>query len=479
MKSYWMAGIIGLAFLSCTQQNKEKGGNVPTFTGKAGEVKLIVLAPGHFHANLLQKSTIAQVNDTVYVYAMSPDDAGLIQYLSAIESYNSRTEDPTTWQTFVYTGNDFIDKMAAEKKGNVVVLAGNNKEKTEYILSAVDAGLNVLSDKPMAINREDFLLLDEAYKNAQSKGVLLADMMTERYDMLNIIEKELINNPDFFGELMTGTPEDPAIYMESVHHFYKEVSGAPLIRPAWYYDVEQQGEGIADVTTHLIDLLFWKCFPEQPIDYTRDIGNISSTHWPTYISQQQFTQSTGEPSFPDYLQKYLDHSTLKVYANGTIHFDVRNHYVGLKVIWNYEASEGGGDTFMSTLKGTKAVLKTIQDKEQNFVKQLVAQKAEGIDEKEFAHNIEKAIEKIQTTYPFVSVLPTSNSGEYLINIPVENREDHESHFKYVADSFFNHLVNRDMPEWEISNTLAKHYITTQAVEVAVEVANKVENKVQM
>ena len=204
MKSFLLTGIIGLMFLSCMQQSREKTSNSTVFTGKAGEVKLIVLAPGHFHANLLQKSTIDQVNDSVYVYAMSPDDAGLNQYLSAIESFNNRAENPTSWQEVIYTGDDFVDKMVTDENGNVVVLAGNNKNKTEYILRAVDAGLNVLSDKPMAINRNDFLLLEEAYKNAGSKNVQLYDMMTERYDMLNIIEKELINNPDFFGELKAG-----------------------------------------------------------------------------------------------------------------------------------------------------------------------------------------------------------------------------------------------------------------------------------
>lgn len=466
MKNYWLIGIIGLMSLSCLQQSSKQAENRAAFTGKEGEVKLIVLAPGHFHANLLQKSTIPQVSDTVSVYAMSPDDTGLKQYLSAIESFNNRPESPTDWHTAVYASSDFINKMVSDKKGNVVILSGNNQEKTEYILHAVDAGLNVLSDKPMAINREDFILLETAYRNAESKGVQLYDMMTERYDMLNIIEKELINNSDFFGELETGTPEEPAIYMESVHHFYKEVSGAPLIRPAWYYDVEQQGEGIADVTTHLIDLLFWKCFPEQVIDYKQDIENISSTHWPTDISQQQFMQSTGETIFPDYLQQYLDNSMLKVYANGTLNFKVKDYNAGLKVIWNYQAPEGGGDTFISTIKGTKVILKTIQDKEQQFIKQLYAQKAAGVDEKEFAENIQQAVAKINTRYPFVSVLPTSNKGEYLINIPAENREGHESHFRYVAEHFFNYLVNRDMPGWEISNTLAKYYITTTAVEIA-------------
>ncbi|SFL29234.1 Putative oxidoreductase C terminal domain-containing protein [Porphyromonadaceae bacterium KH3CP3RA] len=465
MKSYRIIIVTGLMLLSCMQKKDNATGVQTTFTGKAGEIKLIVLAPGHFHANLLQKSAMPQVNDSVFVYAPA-EDTGLKQYLSAIGSFNQRDKDPTNWETIVYTGDDFRNKMVADKKGNVVVLAGNNKEKTGYILSAVDAGLNVLSDKPMAINQEDFHLLEEAYANAGAQNVLLYDMMTERYDMLNIIEKELINDHDFFGELQPGTQEDPAVYMESVHHFYKEVSSTPLIRPAWYYDVEQQGEGIADVTTHLIDLLFWKCFSGQSIDHTRDIGNISSSHWATEITLAQFTKSTGETVFPDYLQKYLDNSILKVYANGTVHFDVKNRNVGLKVIWNYQAPEGGGDTFMSVVKGTKATLKTVQNKEQNFIKQLYVQKSEGLDEERFFAHLQKAVEKVQTTYPFISVSPTSTKGEYLINIPVENREGHESHFKYVAESFFSFLVNQGMPKWEVNNTLAKYYITTKAVEVA-------------
>ena len=459
--------ILAMLFFSCMQQGKGTHRNGHQFTGNEGEVNLIVLAPGHFHANLLQKSTIAQLNDTVSVYTVSSEDAGLRQYLSAIESFNGRAEDPTAWYTTVYAGSDFMDKMVTDKEGNVVVLAGNNREKTEYLLKAVEAGFNVLSDKPMAINRKDFILLEEAYADAEAKNLLLYDMMTERYDLLNIIEKELVNDPGFFGELQPGAPDEPAVYMESVHHFFKEVAGAPLIRPAWYYDVEQQGEGIADVTTHLIDLLFWKCFPDQSIDYTRDIENITSTHWPTDISQQQFKQSTVESVFPEYLQKYLESSILKVYANGTINFDVKNHNVGLKVIWNYQAPAGGGDTFISTLKGTKAILRTVQDKEQNFVKQLYTQIAEGVDEKEYANNLQKSIRKLQTTYPFVSFSPTANKGEYLIHIPIENREGHESHFKYVAESFFSYLVNRDMPEWEKTNTLAKYYITTKAVELAI------------
>ncbi|MDD4800354.1 MAG: putative oxidoreductase C-terminal domain-containing protein [Proteiniphilum sp.] len=466
MKNGWLAITMGLLFLSCTQPKGRGEGNRNGFTGKEGEIKLIVLAPGHFHASLLQKNPLPQVSDSVFVYALSPDDAGLRQYLSAIESLNSRTENPASWKEVIYTGADFVDKMVADKKGNVVVLAGNNRDKTELIHKAVSAGLNVLSDKPMAISQADFALLEDAYAIAETNHVLLYDMMTERYDLLNRVERELIHDPDFFGELIAGTPDQPAAYMESIHHFYKEVSGVPLLRPGWYYDVEQQGEGIADVTTHLIDLLFWKCFPDQAIDYKNDIGEISSTHWPTEISLQQFTKSTGETAFPDYLRKYIDHAVLNVYANGSIHFEVKGHAVEIKVIWNYQAPEGGGDASFSTLNGTKAILKTIQNKDQSFVKQLYVQAAKGVSKKTFEANLQKAIAKIQLSYPYVSYMLTSDQGEYLINIPAEHRTAHESHFKNVAESYFSCLVNRNMPEWEVPNTIAKYYITTKAREIA-------------
>jgi hypothetical protein len=40
--------------------------------------------------------------------------------------------------------------------------------------------------------------------------------------------------------------------------------------------------------------------------------------------------------------------------------------------------------------------------------------------------------------------------------------------KRVAKQFFEYLANRDMPDWEISNTLAKYYVTTKAVELGKE-----------
>ncbi len=448
-----------MLMFSCTSKKSE---NQAVFTGKDGEVRLVVLNPGHFHASLLQKSAMPRVNDSVFVYA--PQGVELEQYLATVNGFNTRPDQPTTWKEQVYSETDFLEKMLSEKKGNVVVLAGNNREKTNYIFQAVNAGYNVLSDKPMAINKEDFELLVQAYQNAEKNNVLLYDMMTERFDELNIIEKELINDSALFGELVDGTEENPAIFMESVHHFYKEVAGKPLIRPAWYYDVEQQGEGIADVTTHLIDLVNWKIFPGQEIDYLTDVKVTNASHWATELSLQDFSKSTNSDSFPPYLGKNVADSKLKVNANGTLNYQIKGKNIALKVLWNYVAPKGGGDTFTSTVRGSKAILTTVQDKQHNFVKQLFVEKAESVTQDDFKSNLEKAVQNINKTYPFVSLI--KSNGKYQLLIPVENRSNHEAHFGLVAKNYFDFLVNRNMPKWEISNTLAKYFITTTAVEMA-------------
>jgi len=467
MTKYWILTAFAVLCISCTPNSKQKNSQTNSqFSGKEGEVKLIILDPGHFHASLLLKDTIRQVNDSVYVYA--PPGEELEQFLQTIKTYNSRKNSPTSWILNVYDEADYLEKMISNRKGNVVILAGNNKNKTEYIYRSIASKLNVLSDKPMAINQQGFELLRKAYQKADSNDVYLYDMMTERYDILNIIEKELIQNKELFGELQQGTLDDPAISMESVHHFYKEVSGVPTIRPAWYYDVEQQGEGIADVTTHLIDLVNWKCFPEEAIDYKRDINVLYATHWPTKISLDEFTKSTRQTEFPNFLRKHVKDSFLHVYANGIIHYQVKGTNVAVKVQWNFQAPDGGGDTFNSSIKGTKAVLKTCQDKQENYVKQLYIQKNDKISSKKFEKNLQKTIEKIQITYPFVTLSRPLPDGTVRIDIPLEKRAGHEEHFKHVAQQFFEYLANRNMPDWEISNTLAKYYVTTKAVEIAKE-----------
>ena len=102
------------------------------------QVKLVTVDPGHFHAALVQKRMYEQVSPDVHVYA--PEGPDYKQHLAKINSYNSRTANPTAWNEIVYTGPDFFEKMLTEKAGNVVVLSGNNKKKAEYITKSINAG---------------------------------------------------------------------------------------------------------------------------------------------------------------------------------------------------------------------------------------------------------------------------------------------------------------------------------------------------
>src|SRR6187431_1427611 len=112
-----------IVVMSCQSDTKTSEG---TSTANNKAVKLITLDPGHFHAALLQKSMYDDVDSVVYVYAPEGNDLKL--HLDRINSYNSREGSPTSWKEVVYTGKDFFEKMIADKKGNVIVLSGNNEK---------------------------------------------------------------------------------------------------------------------------------------------------------------------------------------------------------------------------------------------------------------------------------------------------------------------------------------------------------------
>ena len=171
---------------------------------------------------------------------------------------------------------------------------------------------------------------------------------------------------NIFGELVNGTPEDPAISKVSVHHLFKYVSGNPLVRPAWFMDTQQQGEGVADVSVHLVDLTFWECFPQQAIN-KEDVNLLEAKRWPTLLSSADFKAVTNEEVFPDYLAPNVQNDTLSVYANGSISYTLKGHHAKVAVLWNYVAPEGTGDTHYSIMRGSKAHLEILQGKAQNYV----------------------------------------------------------------------------------------------------------------
>ena len=316
----------------------------------------------------------------------------------------------------------------------------------------------------MVITSAGFHVLKEAFQVAAEKKLLLYDIMTERFEITTILQRELSMNPSVFGKLKKGSPDTPAITKESVHYFYKEVSGKPLQRPGWFYDVTQEGEGIVDVTTHLVDLVQWEAFPEQIINYEKDIEITKSRRWPTALSLQEFTASTALPAFPAYLEKYLDSSgSLQVTSNGEINYVIKGVHAKAAVTWNYKAPPGAGDTHYSIMRGELGNLIIRQGEEQGFKPKLYIENSPA--GKEYENELNRAFIELEKKYPGISLAKSAQGWE--IVIPDNYREGHEAHFARVTEKYLSFLKSGTMPTWEVPNMLAKYYTTTKALELSV------------
>ena len=424
------------------------------------QVKLVTVDPGHFHAALVQKIMYDQVSPEVHVYA--PEGPDVDQHLGRISSYNSRSDDPTSWKEILYRGDDFFEKMLSEKPGNVVVLSGNNRKKAEYISRSINGGLNVLADKPMIIRPEDFTVLEQAFRSAAEKGILLYDIMTERYEITTILQKLLSQDSEVFGTIVTGSAKDPAVTKVSVHHFSKIVSGSPLIRPAWFFDVDQQGEGIVDVTTHLVDLIQWECFPEQVLAVS-DVEMVEARRWPTVMTREEFSGVTGISEFPEYLKKDIRDGRLHVYANGEMTYRLKGIYAKVSVEWKYQAPPGAGDTHYSVMRGTRCDLVIKQGAEEKYVPTLYVENIRGTGMELFAEKLKSSVANL----PYEGlVIETVNPKVLKINIPDRYRVGHEAHFGQVTEKFLEYLEAGKMPDCEVPGMITKYYTTTSALKLA-------------
>src|SRR4029453_13549042 len=123
---------------------------------------------------------------------------------------------------------------------NVVILSGANQGKLDRSAASVHAGLNVLADKPWILKSDDLPKVEAALAEADAKGVVAYDIMTERFEVTSGLQRALVNDPATFGTILPGTEAEPAVYMESVHYLKKMVAGVPLVRPPWFFDTLEQ-----------------------------------------------------------------------------------------------------------------------------------------------------------------------------------------------------------------------------------------------
>jgi predicted dehydrogenase len=219
---------------------------------------------------------------------------------------------------------------------------------------------------------------------------------------------------------------------------------------------------VADVGTHLVDLIQWMVFPEQAIDYRQDIDVKLGRRWPTVMTLDQFSRVTNEPQFPGYLAADVKGGKLDYYCNGSMTYALRGIHAKLDVIWNYEAPAGGGDTHVAIFKGSKARVEIRQGKEQNWKTEVYVVPNQPSDKAAILAALQAKVGVLQSKYPGIGVAEKGNA--LWVTVPEKYRDGHEAHFAEVARRFFTYLRDpNSIPAWESANMLAKYYTTTKGL----------------
>jgi predicted dehydrogenase len=416
-------------------------------------MRLIVADPGHFHASLLQKDMYASLERRVAVYA--PLGRDVLDYLARIALFNSRPENPTHWDLDVHLSAHPMAELLRDRAGEIVVFTGKNRGKIDRIVSAIEAGLHVLADKPWIITSSDMPKLDRALSLAERKNVAAYDIMTERYEVTSELQRQFVNDPSVFGALEKGSASEPAVQARSVHNLMKVVAGVPLRRPAWFFDTPVYGEGLADVGTHVVDLVQWTAFPDQAIDYRTEIDVIEGRRWPLTLSPEQFAQVTGERR----------DAPLDYYCNNSVYYTLRGVHVRLEIVWQWQAERGGGDAYEAAFRGGRASVEIRQGETERHIPELYIVPKSGMRDQVFAAT-RRRIAALQSRWPGLDAVETG--GALRLAIPEQFRVGHEAHFGQVATRFFDYVKSpQSMPAWERPNMLAKYYVSTKGVDLGV------------
>ncbi|UCH48204.1 MAG: oxidoreductase [Betaproteobacteria bacterium] len=406
---------------------------------------LVVVNPGHFHAGLTLRKRHPLLSDEVYVYA--EDGPELRKFLHLVDAFNQREEDPTSWELHIYRGPDYLDALLQQPPGDVAMVAGKNNTKLSTMHRLHQAGLHVLGDKSWLIDASQLDLLEAI----TSSPPLTMDIMTERFEVAARLQVALSQNPEIFGGFRVDGSE-PAVYFKSVHHLYKEVNGKPLVRPVWYFDYGVLGEGITDVTTHLVDMAQWMVAGDQGVDYERDIVLTEARQWPTDIPLEMFSRITGLKEFPEYACRDVSNGVLHYLCNANIKYTLRGVPVEVDSIWDLAIPEGGGDTHYCILRGTRADLVVDQGADTDFVTRLRVIPIETSTA--YEKSLDEALAGMQDICPGVGY--RADEYGYLVTIPAETRNGHEARFAEVLNEFLGYV---DAGEWppRVSQELVTKY----------------------
>lgn len=423
---------------------------------------LITLDPGHFHAALVHKEMLAGVPPHVHVYApLGPD---LTAHLNRLAAFNARKENPTLWTASVYAGPDFFERMLDERRGDAVIISGRNHGKIQRIRDILSSRMHVLADKPWIIEPDELPDLQAALDAAERNGVVGYDIMTQRFEISWVLLKELVGDAGVFGGPLEGTVSEPSVSLESVHYLVKSVGGIPNVRPSWFFDIRQQGEGLTDVGTHLADRAQWTLFPTQHLRPDADVRVLSASRWPTPLSLDDFRRITGEKHLPGCLEETVKDDRIEYFCNGRVVYSLRGIHVKLEAKWDIEAKDGAGDTETGIYRGSRSTIEVRQGADENFRPELYVLPSPG-QHAAVQRALQHKLASLERQYPGIAL--EDQGARSHVRIPDHYRLGHEAFFSLVLQAFLGYARNPDtLPAWERDFMLAKYYVTTRGVELA-------------
>ena len=415
---------------------------------------LMFLEPGHFHAALTLRERHASVADEIVVYA--PDGEELAEFLALVDAFNRRGERPTGWRPVVRAGDRALERLLAERPGDVAILAGRNDGKAAAMRRLHDAGIHVLADKPWITGPDGLAHVT----HVSSGGAVAMEIMTGAHEITSIVAERLVRERGVFGEFDVGASEPP-IRLTSVHHLEKTVNGVPLRRPVWYFDVRVQGNGLADIPTHLVAQA-QRLVASRGGAGAGDATLLRARCWPTLVPLDAFRRITGVREFPPELRADVCDGALAYHGNAELSFSLAGVTVAIDTRWDLATPPGGGDVHAATLTGTSARVRVVQGPDTGF-RRCVFVEPRG-DARSVSAALDHAVAAWQSDYPGIGVVPAG--AGFAIEIPDALRTGHETHFPLVLDECLRTIARGHGPDPRAAETLAKYRLLARALAAA-------------
>jgi hypothetical protein len=324
----------------------------------------------------------------------------------------------------------------------------------------------VLADKPWLISAADFPKLEKVMALAAEKRLVAYDIMTERSEITTILQRELARDPQVAGTVGPGSEREPAVEMESTHNILKLVAGAPNLRPAWFFDVGEQGEALAGR----------RDAPRRPgavaalpgaADRLQERAEALRREPLGNAAQRRRAQARDRPQGAavraDVAHEERSGSTTSRTARPA--YTVRGVYARVRRAGATRLPAGAGDTHTALVRGQPRAPRGAPGRRAEVAARALRH-GEPAAERREAEGRARAPRR--GAREGASGLAVADEGQRLrVVIPERYRVGHEAHFAEVTERFLAYLKDpSSMPRWEAANQLAKYKVTTEAFELS-------------